>query len=119
MSGKYLGPAGIWSTDNPQSDQMQIDEESFVDPQDELNDYYASLGYFPDDEEFPDEEDVNSYGGQEYTIHSVFACLAPQDINDPWWDQENFFESEKDAVIAKMQKKHDEHCNCGNNIVFS
>ena len=35
MGKNYYGPAGIFSTDNPISDQMQIDEESWVDPLEE------------------------------------------------------------------------------------
>jgi hypothetical protein len=74
----YYGPAGIFSTDNPQSDRMQIeaeeyDEDEYRDRDDDVDDY-----------EYADEEPP----------YYVFTCETPQDPADRWISWEQCYEFE-------------------------
>jgi hypothetical protein len=91
------GPAGLFSTDNPQSDRMQIEAESY-------------------DDEF-DERDPG--GWYEYynqpTVYRTFECSVYG--ASTWFDWEECFESDNLVAMARSkQVEHDKVCRCGRPI---
>ena len=104
MSG--LKSAGIFSTDDPIADQDQIDREQYVDPLEEEEEYYREID--PRD----DPVDIDPYEGQE-EISCIFCCPTPDDPEHPWWASETFFACDRDLVLERLQKEHDEWCSCG------
>jgi hypothetical protein len=98
----YYGPAGIFSTDNPQSDRMQIEAEEY----DEFE--------WEQDDPVLDEEYYN-----QPTIYRSFEC-SYYSGQGAWYDWEECFESDDlEAMTKKMQAKHDEVCDCGQPIKVS
>jgi hypothetical protein len=98
---QYYGPAGIFSTDNPVSDAMQIaEEEGPEEDQDAL--YY---GEEPWDDYWP-AEDV------------VYGCCS----QCYWWDHDLFWEGDsKDLELAKdrLREKHSrERPECSGELEF-
>jgi len=101
----YYGPAGLFSTDNPQSDRMQIEAEEYDDEEE-----YADL----DDWDF-DEESYN----QPTTIYRIFECSVHKG-QDAWYNWKECFESEDLVEMTKrMQAKHNKVCDCGQPIKAS
>lgn len=94
---KYLGPAGIFSTDNPVSDMMQIEVEKGPYDEEDL--------FGEDDYDYPTEDVV--YGG-------CSKCT--------WWSSAIFWVGDqKDLNRAKeeLRKKHKtERPDCNEEISF-
>ncbi len=98
----YLGPAGLFSTDNWRSDQMQIEAKSFDEGERNRDDPV-------DDDEYYNQP----------TIYRTFECSV-RTGQGAWYDWEEYFESDSlDLMTKSMQAKHDEACNCGQPIKAS
>jgi hypothetical protein len=88
----YLGPAGIFSTDNAQSDQNQIDCEQF-DPN--------------EDQEPDSEEEMSSEEPQEKA--SIVSAWC--EVSD-WYTYETIGPSEYEAFKAMALEDHKQNCTC-------
>ena len=96
----YLGPAGIFSTDDPATDQRQIEAEQA--------DWEEGYGEEPWEDDYEREED---YPEVDYPYG-----ICP---NKPWYSCEMFFAGdEKDLEKARkaLQARHDQECGCGADI---
>ncbi len=97
MPKKFYNPAGIFSTDNAQADQDQIDAERGP-----LEDEFEEDGYYPEDPE----EDLGD------VTRIVFVCSDTENP-DMWWTQKDVSEGELEAEMETAQKEHDQACKCG------
>jgi hypothetical protein len=88
---EYLGPAGIFSTDDPVMDQMQIEAEQY-DPEE---------GVEPDEEEhFQEVKEVEVFAG----------CRE----NSDWWDYSHIEKSNFEQYKERLRQDHAKNCPCGN-----
>ena len=96
----YYEPAGIFSTDNWQSDQMQIMAEEY------------------DEDEWGPQDDFDELDDEYYnqpTIYRTFECS----VYGPhkWHAWEECFESDSlELMIPRYQAEHDKDCDCGQPI---
>lgn len=103
MSGKrpYLGPAGIFSTDDPGMDQAQIEAEQWDGDE---SGFYSEESDF-EDEEKPHDDPYNK-------LFVVCNHLA-------WWEEVIILESDLEGAKENFRKKHKKECACGkDDLVF-
>ena len=94
-----------FSTDNPQSDAMQIAEEQFDGDMEDL--YPEELN----PEECPEELD-------DYPVEVVAICATNTGMN--WWDRDWAYDGYLDSCKSKLVESHNQRCGCGSesNIEF-
>lgn len=92
---KYLGPAGIFSTDNPVSDQMQIEAEQGPWGEEDLF----------SEEDYP-QEDI------------VYGCCS----KCHWWDKAIFWMGDQEDLNRakeELREKHKTECpDCDGQMDF-
>lgn len=106
MGNKYLGPAGIFSTDDRAADQRQIEAEQFdpdeyEEPTDLIEEDLAELEaiYYEQDE-----EQIKVFAG----------CQE----SGEWWDTDIIGESSFEEFKASKAEEHREKCPCGDQENF-
>jgi hypothetical protein len=99
----YLGPAGIFSTGDPQMDQLQIDTESY-DPFEGQ-----------EEDEFPWEDLEQNY--EENTINVYSRCC----VNIDWFTNGLIKKADYNAHASELVKRHNTECSCKNpdNLVIN
>ena len=102
MLQPYYGPAGIFSTDNAQSDQMQIEAEQFDPEEYQEQPDSDHAGYVTEEDQFPP------------TITAFVGSLACQ-----WWDYAEIEEANYPAWMESMKTKHKKQCGCSAELLYS
>ena len=113
MSSKkpYYGPAGIFSTDNAEADQRQIDAESYDPDEDGMDGNPQNDPYEEEDDRYIEKDLVE-------TIRVFFSCSVRTDPG-VWYSSKTVFTEELEVETASAQKEHDLACSCGKPISVS
>jgi hypothetical protein len=93
----YLGPAGIFSTDDPAADRRQIEAEQY-DPTD-----WEQEGLYH-------EEDENPYSVAEEYPETMEAYGGSTECT--MWFLETIEVGNFDSWVERMKEKHQEKCGC-------
>ena len=101
----YLGPAGLFSTDDPIADQRQIEAEQY------------------DPEEWEQEDPLHE--GEETRLEEMEEKLPPMieayvgSTDCKWWNMETIEYGTYDAWMERMKAKHQKQCGCNAELSFS
>lgn len=111
----YYGPAGIFSTDNAQSDQMQIDAEQHVDEGDDELSGVICVGCGNDLYLCTCQDEPERYQPEKY-----YEVTAGCDRNPEWYDFNlSVPESDVELVKSMFAQNHRAQCNCGGEPTIS
>lgn len=108
----YLGPAGIFSTDDPAADQRQIEAEQYDPEEDEWWDQED-----PDHDE--DYEDDFVEPVEEEIVYPDLIDVYVGSEPCTWWHMDLIEEINYDAWVEQMKAKHQAECGCSAELIFT